>query len=49
MQNDGDLLRCVAGDIIACDFDESNITGDHGTWHARLGRSFLQPGNLGCL
>jgi len=46
------LLTCwhvcaciVTGDIITCNFDESDISGDHGTWNARLGRRFLRPGN----
>ena len=43
------LLHCVTGDIVTCDFDKSDVTGDNGTWHTYLGRSFLQPGNLGFL
>jgi len=53
-----DSYRCIheyyfdvlcEGDIIAGDFDESDVTGDHGTWHSHLGRSFLNPGKLTCV
>jgi len=48
LQNDVSCsVALCEGDIVAGDFDESNVTGDHGTWHTHLGRSFLQSGNLG--
>ena len=37
---------CVStGDIAACHIDQSDITGDHGSWYTHLGCGFLHPGN----
>ena len=36
----------LSGDIITGDSDEPDVAGDHGPWNTRLGRGFLQPGNV---
>jgi len=35
------IVPVLLGDIVASNTDQSNITGDHGSWNPHLGRSFL--------
>ena len=40
------VVHMLSGDIITGDSDEPDVAGDHGPWNTRLGRGFLQPGNV---